>query len=297
MRASWANTLLLQPLSLRVQLMLVLLLGCGIVVEVQAQSPSRDAHTELRAGDEAFARKDFAAAELHYRRAEERAPSFQSAYNLGVALGYLDRPEEAATAFRIARERAEQQRRAADASYNAGTAHIGEQNLEAAVEDYAAALQANPDDEEARYNLSHALRQLRRQQQQQQQQQQQNQQQQQQNQNQDQQNQDQQDQDQQGQQNQDQQQESDQQDQQQQPQQDSPADSQPPNPGENDVPQPDAPAAAEEPNAPAGQPNDPSDMPQDEADRLLRIAAEQERRTNEKMKLGRGERPRSGKDW
>ena len=245
-------------------------------------------HDALRAGDEAFAKKDFAAAELHYRRAEEVAPSFQSAYNLGVVLGYLARAEEAAAAFELARERARAAEERGDASYNAGTARLDERELEASVADYAEALRARPSDEEARQNLAHALRQLRRQRQQQQQQK--------------------------------------QSDQQQQPP--------PPPSGEEEPPedqgqQPDqeqrpeqesAPPQEGDGEAPDGEPEDggepedsppePTDqdpsegsegggqpLPADEAERLLELAAEQERQTGERMRLGEQSPRQPLKDW
>ena len=279
--------------------MLVLCLG---LVASWASPPAaraqvaRSAHEALRAGDDAFRKKDFAAAELHYRRAEELEPSFQSAYNLGVTLGYLARADEAAAAFEDSRERAKAARDRGDASFNAGTARLDEQEFEASVEAYAQALRANPRDEEARQNLAHALRQLRRQQQQQQQQRQS----------------EQPPQDQQEQQQQQQQQEQprdpdEQQDRQQPPQQE------PQNPQSNDrsgdgeAPEPPASAepsegesddqpAAEEPSAPTeGQGKRP--LPADEAERLLQIAADQERRTNEKMRFGESQPYRPSKDW
>ena len=247
-----------------------------------------DPHTELRAGDEAFAKKDFAAAELHYRRAEEAAPSYQSAYNLGVVLGYLARPEEAAALFELARERAADARDRGDASYNAGTARLDEQELQASVADYADALRARPDDGEARQNLAHALRQLRRQQQQQQQQQQ-------------------------SQQQQDQQQRGDNEeeppeDQGQQPDeqpseqpQATPSEgedgeeSEDEGEGESAPTEDEVPPAEQEPRdgGASGQPT----LPADEAERLLRLAAEQERATAEQRRLGEQATRQPAKDW
>ncbi len=248
------------------------------------------AHESLRAGDEAFRRKDFAAAELHYRRAEERAPSFQSAYNLGVTLGYLARSAEAALFFEQARERSRASEDRGDASYNAGTARLEEKELQASVKDYAQALQANPRDDEARQNLSHALRQLRRQEQQQRQQPQQGgnkqppppPQDQQQNQQEPQRN--------------DAQPESDEQS----PQQPSPESQQPEqdrqegdDAGESDGEQPEEPQDPTDSNAGKGK----KPLPADEAERLLQIAADQEKRTNEKMRFGESPTFKPAKDW
>ena len=258
-------------------LLLVLLPGLA--------SAQASPHAALRAGDEAFARKDFAAAELHYRRAEEAAPSFQSAYNLGVTLGYLARAEEAAAAFELARERARAAAERGDASYNAGTARLDERELQASVADYAEALRARPSDHEARQNLAHALRQLRRQQQQQQQQQ---------------------------------------NDQQQPPPQEGeeePPEDQGQRPDEQQSPQQEstppqegggesADAEPQDGDAAEDTPAEPSDqdppnagegggrpLPAEEAERLLELAADQERQTGERMRLGEQATRQPAKDW
>ena len=262
-----------------------LLLSVFLLPALTLAQPSP--HAALRAGDDAFAKKDFAAAELHYRRAEEAAPSFQSAYNLGVVLGYLDRAEEAAAAFELARERARAAEERGDASYNAGTARLDEQELEASVADYAEALRAQPYDEEARQNLAHALRQLRRQRQQQQQQQQSDQQQQQPSQTGDEE---------------PPEDPGQQRDEQQSPEQQSA----PPQDSDGDSPDGDPEDGGESdetPPEPSDQ--DPSDgsegggqpLPADEAERLLELAAEQERQTGERMRLGEQSPRQPLKDW
>ena len=58
----------------------------------------------------------------------------------------------------------------ADAAYNIGNAWLKAQQPQKAIQSYVDGLKLNPDDQEAKYNLSAALRMLQQQQQQQQQQ-------------------------------------------------------------------------------------------------------------------------------
>ena len=127
-------------------------------------TPRGDAHAHLRAGDAAFGRGDLDRAELEYRRAADREPGYRAYYNLGVTLGRLGRHAEAAEAFGRARRYADEEPRTADASYNAGVALASqeEEQLREAVAAYVDALRADPDDQDAKRNLSEVLRRLRR---------------------------------------------------------------------------------------------------------------------------------------
>lgn len=232
----------------------------------QAVAPDRaSAHEYLRAGDKAFKRQDYASAELEYRRASEREPSFKSLYNLGLSLTQQGRPAEAAEAFERAERYAEELSDQADANYNAGTAQLQAENLKKSVERYVDALRINPNDIEAKQNLSEVLKQLRLQQPPPPQEQ---------------------PQDQQESEDQDQSEEQQQQEQQldqEQQQQDSKG-----QPSEEDE-------SNEDENG--GQPAEEVDVDREEAERLLQLAREQERKTQEKLKLDSSQPNRPAKDW
>lgn len=225
------------------------------------------AHEYLRAGDKAFQKQDFAQAELEYRRAAEIEPSFKSLYNLGVSLAKQDRAEEAAAQFARAKRYADAQDEVVDASYNAGNALLQQQDLKESVQQYVDALRANPDDVEAKQNLAEVLRMLRLQQQQQQPQQQES------------------DENEEG--------EESEEEQEQQPQEPSegePEEDQKPDEGEESEVDP----SDEEGE---GQPGEPKDFDREEAERLLQLASDQEKKTQEKIRLGEQTRQRPEKDW
>jgi len=236
--------------------------------EIPQQATQRgSAHEYLRAGDKAFQKQDFAQAELEYRRAAEIDPTFKSLYNLGVSLAKQDRAEEAAEQFTRAKRYADAQDEVVDASYNAGNAHMQQEDLKESVQQYVDALRANPKDVEAKQNLAEVLRMMRMQQQQQQPQQQES------------------DESEEG-------EESDE-EQEQQPQELSegdPSEDQKPDEGEESKEEP----SDEESE---GQPNEPKDFDREEAERLLQLASDQEKKTQEKIRLGEQNRQRPEKDW
>ena len=256
--------------------------GGPSAAEAPAAPDRASAHAYLRAGDDAFAAGEFAAAELEYRRASEREPGYRAAYNLGVALARQGRHEEAAEAFARARRfaPADEPQAGVDAAYNAGTAAATTEDLEASVEAYVDALRSDPHDLEAKENLTQVLRQLRRQREQEQQQQQQrggN-----------------------GDPGEDEEPSDD----------EAPGDQPPPggepgDPTENEGDEPEeseAPAPGEEEGqpeepSPAGAPEPARDVAREEAERLLELARDLERETQEKLKLGERTRARPEKDW
>ena len=265
------------------------------MAEAQPRVPAADApaarssaHAYLRAGDEAYRAGDYAAAELEYRRAAAREPSYRAHYNLGVALARLGRQTEATEQFERARTYAAAEGELADAAYNLGNAHAEDKKLEESVRGYVDALRANPNDLEAKENLARVLRMLRVRQQQHQQQHQQ------------------------------QQQEGEPSEDQSEAAGDPPPPSEPegdagdPPPGDGseddrpeeagererqqDDPEPaDAPDGDERDAQTAGDPEE--DLDREEAERLLELARERERRTQEKVKLGERQPRKLEKDW
>ena len=279
--------------SIRTLTTCALLGAWTVLAEAQPRVPAADApaarssaHAYLRAGDEAYRAGDYAAAELEYRRAAAREPSYRAHYNLGVALARLGRQTEATEQFERARTYAAAEGELADAAYNLGNAHAEDKKLEESVRGYVDALRANPNDLEAKENLARVLRMLRVRQQQQQQQQ--------------------------------QQQEGEPSEDQSEAAGDPPPPSEPegdagdPPPGDGseddrpeeagererqqDDPEPaDAPDGDERDAQTAGDPEE--DLDREEAERLLELARERERRTQEKVKLGERQPRKLEKDW
>lgn len=203
-------------------LCILVALGCSVAVFGQK--------ADLRKGNRQFKKKDYAAADISYRKALMLdTASVAAHYNLANNLYRQENLDEAAKQLDAVQLTAGEEKFAADYYFNRGDVAVAQQDWQTAVNMFKESLRRNPADLEAKENYIYARNKLMEQQQNQDQNQQNNDQNQdqQQNQNQDQnndQNQDQQ-QDQQQDQNQDQNQQPDQQDQQQQQQsqQDQPA--------------------------------------------------------------------------
>jgi len=167
----------------------------------------------VKKGNALYKNSKYKDAEIQYRKALEIDPNSNIAkFNLGTAYYKQGNFQEAMKYFDAVDQKNFDKQNLASAYYNLGNSYLQSKNYKESIESYKKALQNNPKDYDAKYNLEFARRMLQEQMQQnknqkknQQQQNQQNQQQNQQQQNQQQQNQQQQNQQQQNQQQQDQQ--------------------------------------------------------------------------------------------
>ncbi|MGA9120406.1 MAG: tetratricopeptide repeat protein, partial [Bacteroidota bacterium] len=124
----------------------------------------------VNGGNDLYHDKKFTDAEVNYRKALQKEKDLvQGHFDLGNALAKQGKRDEAAKEFAIAAEKAEHKDTKASAYYNIGNTQMGGQQYADAVRSYVEALKINPDDAEAKYNLSYALEKLRQQQQQNQQ--------------------------------------------------------------------------------------------------------------------------------
>lgn len=126
----------------------------------------------IRQGNKQYQSGKFKEAEIDYRKALEKKPgSVKGSYNLGNALYRQENYEEATRNF------AEAERLIKDADvrdksaalHNLGNTLLKDKKLKESIEAYKQALRLNPDDDDTRYNLAFAMKQLQQQQQQQQQ--------------------------------------------------------------------------------------------------------------------------------
>jgi tetratricopeptide (TPR) repeat protein len=147
---------------------------CIAVVMVAAlrvlDAPAQSVRSLVNKGNDKYKDQSFADAEINYRKALEKEQQLvQGHFNLGNALYKQGKYDEAVRAYDEARQIARELRTKADASYNIGNAHLKSQDPQKAIQAYIDGLKLDPDDLEAKYNLSQALRMLQQQQQQQQQ--------------------------------------------------------------------------------------------------------------------------------
>ena len=194
---------------LRMRYIYILLL----LLPVTTMTAQKSYREHLRSGNRIYSDSIYDKSEVEYRKAIEKDGKDADAhFNLGNALLFQNKAEEALKEYELAAMYETDKERLAQIYHNTGVLMQAAKDYKNAVEAYKQSLRNNPNDHETRYNLALAMSQLKKEEQQNQDQQQDKQDEQQQ-QEQDQQQQQQQQQDQQ-QQNQDQQQQKDQQQQQ-----------------------------------------------------------------------------------
>ena len=121
----------------------------------------------IKEGNKAFEKNVFDEAEIKYKQATSDKPDgFEGWFNLGDALYKQQRFDEALSAFQKSQETASTDVQKANALHNMGNVHAAQQQYQQAIEAYKNALRHNPNDDETRYNLAKALRELKQQQQQ-----------------------------------------------------------------------------------------------------------------------------------
>jgi Ca-activated chloride channel family protein len=133
-------------------------------------------HKITRKGNKLYEKNQYADAEANYKKALEIDPKhYQASFNLGDAYFKQERFDEAITQFTIAAHATEKDELKNKAYYNLGNANLeafkklsssNQQEdmkkksayLDKSIEAYKQALRINPRDENAKYNLSYALK-------------------------------------------------------------------------------------------------------------------------------------------
>ncbi len=124
---------------------------CGYAPAAAQKYPER---RHVRAGNRAYGKQEWAAAESEYRRALEKNPESRSAQsNLGNALYQQERWSEAGKTFE-----------SVEADYNLGNTLFKEQKLQEALEAYKDAMRADPTDMDAKFNYAYVKKLLEQQQ-------------------------------------------------------------------------------------------------------------------------------------
>lgn len=125
----------------------------------------------IRKGNKLYKEGKFSESEIEYRKAlEKNQKSAKGTYNLGSSLYRQENYEESARHFMEAAQRLNAKDAAgrSAAMHNLGNSLLKGGKLQESIEAYKQALRLNPNDEDTRYNLAYAMKQLQQQQQNQQ---------------------------------------------------------------------------------------------------------------------------------
>ena len=147
----------------RLYLIGIMLLGTSVLY---AQKTDRD---YLRSGNKLYNDSLFVKAEVDYRKVLEINPkSADAMFNLGNSLLMQQKAKEAMEQFEAAARLEKDKEKLAHIYHNMGVILQSSKQLPQCIEAYKQALRNNPKDDETRYNLVLAQKQLKDQQQQQQ---------------------------------------------------------------------------------------------------------------------------------
>ena len=137
-----------------------MMLGLMFVsVAVYGQKTERD---YLRSGNKLYKDSTFVKAEVDYRKALELEPkSTDAMYNLGNALLMQQKAKEAMEQFEAASRVEKDKAKLAQIYHNMGVILQSSKQLPQCIEAYKQALRNNPKDDETRYNLALAQKQLK----------------------------------------------------------------------------------------------------------------------------------------
>lgn len=143
---------------------------CGLVIMVSGAAYSQKTDRDyLRSGNKLYNDSLFVKAEVDYRKALEINPkSSDVMYNLGNSLLMQQKAKEAMEQYEAAARLEKDKEKLAHIYHNMGVILQSSKQLPQCIEAYKEALRNNPKDNETRYNLVLAQKQLKDQQQQQQ---------------------------------------------------------------------------------------------------------------------------------
>ena len=148
---------------LKYVLMVSTVLACG----VYAQS----VRSLVEDGNELYKKKHYSDAEAGYRKSLEKDNDLmQGSYNLGNAVYKQQRFDEAIQNYQEALSKAKDPEVKSKLYYNMGNSYFNAKKYPESIQSYKNSLKLNPSDNDAKYNLTYAMRMLKHQQQKQQQQ-------------------------------------------------------------------------------------------------------------------------------
>jgi tetratricopeptide (TPR) repeat protein len=130
-----------------------------LLVVTPAGASAQSARSLVREGNGEYNEGRYPDAEVAYRKAlEEESRLLEGHFNLGNSLHRQGKYDEAVRAHQQAIGDSRDPRTKADAHFNIGNSELKAGKYREAADAYVEALKLNPDDQDAKYNLSYALR-------------------------------------------------------------------------------------------------------------------------------------------
>lgn len=119
---------------------------------------AQSGQNKVAEGNKAYEHKKYTEAEKNYKAAiDAKKDNFIANFNLGDALYQQKKYEEAARQYQQAQNLKAAKGENESVLYNMGNALLKKNKLDESIEAYKKALKANPEDLDAKYNLSYAL--------------------------------------------------------------------------------------------------------------------------------------------
>ncbi len=143
--------------SLVIRIVVLLSAPCSMLHAQSTRSLIND-------GNANFRKEKYTDAEISYRKALEKEKKNPYAhYNLGNSLYRQQKTDEALEQYQDAATKATDDNVKSKAFYNMGNTYVQTQKYSEAIASYKNSLKLNPNDDDAKYNLSYALKMIREQ--------------------------------------------------------------------------------------------------------------------------------------
>ena len=145
--------------------MRVLFLLCILMTGISCGSVYAQERKMVKEGNKLYENKNYKAAAEAYQKAVQQNPKYTPGlFNLGNSLYQQQQFEQARKVLDATAKITTDKAGKGAANYNVGNTYMQEQKWQEAVEAYKNALRNNPQDADAKYNLSYALSKLKQQQ-------------------------------------------------------------------------------------------------------------------------------------
>lgn len=126
----------------------------------------REARALLREGNKLYNKQKYSDAAIAYRKALGKDSKYEKAsYNFGNTLYQDKKYKEAVEQFEVTTKTSKDKIAQAEAYHNIGNAMMEQKQYQQAVDAYKNALRRNPNDDETRYNLAVAQKEVKKEQQ------------------------------------------------------------------------------------------------------------------------------------